>query len=123
MFIGLKDAVFQQSTPLRHASEIYNILQSVAFNKSILFVYLNGGCDHRLTYVGPAFLCIFLKLDLDYLCAGRTAPCHSWRNLVKRVMSIIKLGYQCVGLARAEMTDELEKEVGNAILFQTCENL
>ncbi len=56
-------------------------------------------------------ICLFLKLDLDYLCAGRTAPYHSWRNSVERIMSILNLGLQCVGLARAKMPDEFEKEV------------
>ena len=114
MFIGLKDAAFEHSTPLRHASEIYNILQSVSFNKTVLFIYSDGGCDHRLTFISVqlSLICLFLKLDLDYLCAGRTAPYHSWRNPVERVMSIINLGLQCVGLARAEMPDEVEKEVG-----------
>ena len=49
---------------------------------------------------------MFLKLDLDYLCAGRTAPYHSWRNPVERVMAL-----QCMGLARAKMGEEFEHEV------------
>ena len=88
-----------------HASEIYNILQSVSFNKTVLFIYSDGGCNHRLTFISvqPSLIYLFLKLDLNYLCAGRTAPYHSWRNPVECVMSIINLGLQCVGLARAEM--------------------
>ena len=93
--------------------ELYNILCSVSFSKSILFLYSDGGPDHRLTYVSVklSLICLFLKLDLDYLCAGRTAPYHSWRNPVERIMSILNLGLQCVGLARAEMPAEFEKEV------------
>ena len=53
-----------------------------------------------------SLVCLFLKLDLDYLCAGRTAPYHSWRNPVERVMA----GLQCVGLAREKMPEEYEKE-------------
>ena len=49
-----------------------------------------------------------LKMDLHYLCAGRTAPYHS---LVERVMSVLNLGLQCVGLAREKMPEEFEKEV------------
>ena len=66
------DAVFQHSTPLRHACELYNILQSISSSKPILFLYSDGGPDHRLTYVSVklSLICLFLKLDLDYLCAG-----------------------------------------------------
>ena len=61
--------------------------------------------------------CLFLKLDLDYFCAGRTAPYHSWRNPVERIMSLLNLGLQCIGLARDQMPDEFEKEV------EKCNNL
>ena len=40
-----------------------------------------------------------------FLCAGRTAPYHSWRNPVERIMSILNLGLQCVGLAREKLQD------------------
>ena len=60
---------------------------------------------------------LFLKLDLGFLCAGRTAPYHSWRNPVERVMAILNLGLQCVGLAREKMPEEYEKEVAK------CNNL
>lgn len=33
-----------------------------------------------------------MKLDLDFLCACRTAPHQSWRNPAERVMSIVNLG-------------------------------
>ena len=58
-----------------------------------------------------SLICLFLKLDLDYLCAGRTAPYHSWRNPVERVMSILNLGLQCVGLARSELSIDVETEI------------
>ena len=47
------------------------------------------GPDNWLTYISVQLLliCLFLKLDLNYLCAGRTAPYHSWRNPVERIMS------------------------------------
>ena len=59
----------------------------------------------------------FLKLDLEFLCAGRTAPYHSWRNPVERVMAVLNLGLQYVGLAREKMPEEYEKEVAK------CNNL
>ena len=99
--MGLKDAVFEPSSPLRHACELYQTLPSSSFPKSALFVYSDGGADHRLTHVSVqlSLICLFLKLDLDYLCAGRTAPYHSWRNPVERIMLVLNLGLQCIGLA------------------------
>ena len=81
--------------------------------KPILFLYTDGGPDHRLTYVSVqlSLICLFLKLDLDYLCVGFTAPCHSWHNPVERIMSILNLGLHCVRLARAEMSEEFEMGV------------
>ena len=83
------------------------------FSKSVLFLYTDGGPDHRLTYVSVqlSLICLFLKLDLDFLCAGRTAPYHSWKNPVERIMSLLNLGLQCVALARDEMPEEFEMEV------------
>lgn len=117
--VGIKDSVFEPSSPIRHACELYNTLTSISFNKHILFLYSDGGPDHRLTFVSVqiSLICLFFKLDLDYLCAGRTAPYHSWRNPVERVMSVLNLGLQCVALARKEMSSEFESEVSK------CNNL
>ena len=121
MFVGLKDAVFQPSSPLRHACELFHVLQdqSLVNPRPILFIYSDGGSDHRLTFfsVQLSLITLFLQLDLDYLCACRTAPYHSWKNPVERIMSVLNLGLQCVGLARSEMPEEFEKEVSK------CNNL
>jgi len=113
VFVSLKDSVFEPSSPLRHACELYGVLRSTSFSKSVLFLYSDGGPDHRLTYVSVqlSLICLFRKLDLDFLCAGRTAPYHSWHNPVERIMSILNLGLQCVGLAREKMPEDYEKEV------------
>ena len=117
--VGLKDSVFEHSSPFRHMCELYQILQNRQLSKSILFLYTDGGSDHRLTYLSVklSLICLFLKLDLDYLCAGRTAPYHSWRNPVERIMSVLNLGLQSVGIARVTMPDEFESEVSK------CNNL
>ena len=94
-----------------------NVIQSEStlgiLPKQILFLYSDGGPDHRLTYVSIqlSLVCLFLKLDLDYLYACRTAPYHSWKNPVERVMAVLNLGLQCVGLARTKMPDSFEAEV------------
>jgi len=100
---------------LRHACELYQRLQFFSFSKLALFLYSDGGSDggsdHRLTYISVqlSLIYLFIKLDLNYLCAGRTAPYHSWRNPVERIMSVLNLGLQCIGLAHDRMPDEFEK--------------
>jgi len=63
VYVGLKDTVFEPSSLLRHACELCVILQSVSLCKSVLFVYSDGGPDHRLTYVSVqlSLICLFLK--------------------------------------------------------------
>ena len=113
VFVGEKDSVFQASSPFRHMAELSNVLYCQLFSHPVLFIYADGGPDHRLTYINVqlSLIFLFLKFDLDYLCAGRTAPHHSWRNPVERLMSILNLGLQCVGLARTEMGEVFEQEV------------
>ncbi len=113
VLVGLKEAAFEPSSPMRHAAELGNILSRDP-GKSVLFVYSDGGPDHRLTYVSVqlALISVFLKLDLDYLCAARTAPSHSWRNPVERIMSTLNLGLQSVGLMREQMDSEFEAQSG-----------
>ena len=114
VFVILKDSVFEPSSPLRHACELYHIIKSdPVMEKPVLFVYSDGGSDHRLTYLSVqiSLICLFLNLDLDILCAGRTAPYHSWRNPVERIMAVLNLGLQCVAIARAQMSTEFEAEV------------
>ena len=50
-------------------------------------------------------------MDLDYLCAARTAPYQSWKNPVERLMSIINLGLQSVGIARSSVEPDIEAEL------------
>ena len=57
---------------------------------------------------------LFRLLDLDLLVAARTAPHSSYRNPVERIMSLINLGLQSVGVMRQQMLDEMEKAISNA---------
>ena len=92
MFVTLKEGVFEPSSPLRHMAELYSILDSQHSDKKASLVYTEGGPDHRVTYlsVQVCLIAIFLKLDLDFLCAARTA------NPVERVMSTLNLGLHVV---------------------------
>ena len=119
ILVGIKDAVYQSSSPLRHATELYSTLLKRIGDRSILFIYSDGGPDHRLTYVSVqlSLIALFLNLNLDFLVACRTAPNYSWKNPVERIMSLLNIGLQCVGLMRVKMSDEFESAV------QNCNNL
>ena len=115
VLVGLKDAVFQASSPLRHAAELHSLLLTRIGSKSILCIYSDGGPDHRLTYVSVqlSLIALYLNLDLDFLIACRTAPNHSWKNPVERLMSTINLGFQSVGLMRSKLLEDFELKIQN----------
>lgn len=111
--VTLKEGAFEPSSPIRHSAELANFITSHSVvDKPILCLYSDGGPDHRLTYlsVKVALISLYLFHDLDYLIAARTAPQHSWRNPVERVMSTLNLGLQCVGLARHAGDEHFESE-------------
>ena len=110
--VMLKEEAFEPSSSARHSTELATIIERNAPNLPVLFIYSDGGPDHWLMYLSVKLLLIalFLKLNLDYLCAVRTAPYHSYRNPVERIMSILNLGLQAVALAREKMPDEMEVE-------------
>lgn len=85
VFIGFKN---EASSPIRHATELYSSLLGRIGSKSMLYLYTDGGLDHRLTYasVQLALIALFQNLNLDILVAGRTAPHNSWRNPIERMM-------------------------------------
>ena len=108
----IKEAAFEPSSPYRHSCEMYKLVHG-SISQPIMFIYSDGGPDHRLTYlsVQVSLIALFLRLDLDYLCACRTAPHHSFRNPVERTMSTLNLGLQTVGLMRQKGSDEFESIV------------
>lgn len=86
----------------------------------MLLLYTDGGPDHRLTYVSVqiALLALFVELDLDFLCAVRTPPYNSWKNPAERVMSILNIALQGVGIARAKL-----KTTSGEEQLQKCKNM
>ena len=113
VIIGIKEAAFEPSSPIRHATELHKCLAHRMENRHILFLYADGGPDHRLTYltVQLSLIALYLTLNLDVLIAGRTAPSHSWANPVERIMSIINLGMQCIGIMRSRVGEDAEKVI------------
>ena len=66
-----------------------------------------------------SMIALFLDLNLDVLIAMRTAPSNSWANPVERVMSIVNIGLQGVGVMRRKGNDAFEKAIG-MFFTNTC---
>jgi hypothetical protein len=56
-------------------------------------------------------IALFIELDLDALVALRTAPSNSWANPVERIMSIVNIGLQGIGVMRKKGSDDFEKVI------------
>jgi hypothetical protein len=59
-----------------------------------------------------SIIALFLEMDLDCLIALHTAPSNSWANPVERIMSIVNMGLQGVGVMRRKVNDDFEKATG-----------
>ena len=61
--IILKEAAFQPSSPMRHGTELNSWLHVTIEigDKSILFLYTDGGPDHDVTYVSTQLSLIALS--------------------------------------------------------------
>ena len=121
--MALKDGALQMSTPFRHMTELVDIfgslgkiIESGQLDTPILLGYTDGGPDHRLTYATTqlSLFAVFILLDLDMLAMARTAPHHSYRNPVERIMSLLNLAFQNVALCRTSMLQEFEAAIKNA---------
>lgn len=116
LHVTVKDKVFQPSSAHRHMVESIKILRSVNsedgvnLEKPILFVYTDGGPDHRTNFwsVQFAYILLFFALDLDMLIAARTAPSNSYANPAERSMSLLNLALQHCSFQREEMDKSLE---------------
>jgi hypothetical protein len=111
--------VFQASSAIRHCAENVRILREdvsdngVDSNRPILFVFTDGGPDHRFTYwsVQLSYLAMFIALDLDLLVTARTAPSQSYNNPAERCMSLLNIALQNAALQREKMEDQYEFKV------------
>ena len=70
VFVGMKEALFEPSSPYRHMIELVHLLKSQPSipDKPLLFIYSDGGPDHRLTYLSVqlSLISVFLKLYLEF---------------------------------------------------------
>ena len=117
VLVMLKDGIFEPSSALRHCTELLHALESTNSQLNpILCLYTDGGPDHRTNFlsVQVALIALFRILDLDMLVAARTAPHNSYRNPVERIMSLLNIGLQSVGLMREKMPDDMESAMSQA---------
>ena len=101
---ALKGSVFQPSSPLRHATEMTQILEgNEKPMKEVLLLFSDGGPDHRVNYllVQLSLIALFLKCDFDGVIAVRTPPGHSWKNPCERIMAILSLAFLSVNWSYA----------------------
>ena len=82
-------------------------------NASFAFILMVGQIIDWHVSVQLSLVALYLNLDLDFLVACRTTPNHSWRNPVERLMSIINLGFQSVGLMHSNLSEDFELKIQN----------
>ena len=73
VYVGYKDAAFEPSSPIRHATQLASIFSSSTNDhKSVLLLHSDVGPDHRLTYVSVklSLIALFLTCNLDFLCTA-----------------------------------------------------
>ena len=89
VYVGVKDSIFEPSSPHRHATELNSLLTQQNDPNPILMLYTDGGPDHRVNFLSVqlSLIAVFLARDLDCLIAVRTPPFNSWKNPAERVMS------------------------------------
>ena len=108
-----KRSVFQPSSSFRFGIELIKTLEVNGLNRELtphLFLITDGGPEHNVTFhsVKIPLMVIFKELNLESLVAIRTAPGHSYLNIVERIMSILNIGFQNVDLERSEVPSDEE---------------
>ena len=118
--VTFKESVFQPISSFRFGIELIKTLEVNGFNRKLtphLFLVTDGGPEHSVTFhsVKIPLMVIFKELNLESLVAIRTAPGHSYLNIVERIMSILNIGFQNVALERSEVPSDEE--------IKKCKNL
>ena len=118
--VAFKESVFQPSCSYRAILELIQLLRSEGFDNTItkhLYLMTDGGPEHRVCFesVKVPLIMLFKELGLESLVAIRTAPGHSYTNIVERIMSILNIGFQNTALERSETPSDG--------IIKTCKNL
>ena len=82
----------------------------------MLCLYTDGARDNNTSFLATklVLICLFLEENFETLMAVRTPLYHSWKNPVERIMSIINIAVQSVGLMQSPMPEELEKKLSGS---------
>ena len=122
--VRLKDSVFTRSNPFLHAAELSSSMAHDDLHPSVVFVYTDGGSDHRFTLksVQLSLIALFLVNDLDLLVAAHTCPGHSFANPAERVMATLNLGLQNAAFARVSMPAASEAAIKSCMSMADIRN-
>jgi hypothetical protein len=120
----LKDAIFQPSGLIRHATELLNLRKNARPN-GVEIIYNDGGPNHNITFLNVqiARLAYFILSRCDTLIVGRTTPTKSWTNPGERVMSVLNLAMQNCALGRELMDEDFEKHMTRCISMSLVRKL
>ena len=107
--IGLKDLALEPSSALRHSTELSKVCAAVNYCVHVYMklIKVTSVHDYTITLIVPLSLSLSLSHPL------RTPPYHSWKNPVERIMSIVNIALQGVGLMRSPMSEKQEEEISS----------
>ena len=128
VYVTVKDAVFEPSTPLRHIVERGKALSvNQKEFKPIQCNYSDGGPDHNPNHysVKIAQVAHFIEKDLDMMASAVSYPGGSYIDPAERIMPILNIAMNGVALSRKEMSEKSEREIKNwssmTLLREGCE--
>ena len=117
-YITLKDATFEQSSPLRHTTEFLHLFYTEynVDDVGAMLKYHDGGRDHNDSHAWTKICNIieWLHTQVDFHCSERCVPGQSYLDPEERVFSPLNMALQCMSLERSRRQDEIEQLIKNA---------
>ena len=112
VFVMLKNALFERSSPLRHQAEKEKVVNDW---KPIECTYSDGSLDYNTKHysVKIAQLAHFLNKNLDMSVSTVTYPGGSYTDPAERIMPLLNIAMQGVALARRPMEPVFENALHN----------
>ena len=113
----VKDSIFQHSSSARHATELFQMLQSKPeLMKPVQILTNDGGCDHTIRHERniAAMLALFLRMPNTLLLVNfQLAAYRSAYHPVEKLNCILNLAWNGLALSREVFDDPvLEKAFG-----------
>ena len=129
-YILLKITVILPSTSLQNARQVADALIKHHASKEavppVLFMYTDGGPEHRTNFLSEKIAIIALQkfIDLDQIIVARTAPGHSFTNLAERINCILNLGFYRIRYMRQRSSNaEFESKIAKCDTLSKQRNL